>query len=93
MVTPEAAFFQEEGTHFFHAGLIQAVEGLVQEQKLRLFHHGLGDAQTLPHTHGVFPHMLPAFGVQADSSIAAATCSLEMVRRIWARSHRFWNPE
>ena len=30
------SFFQEEGTHFFHAGLIQAVEGLVQEQKLRL---------------------------------------------------------
>ena len=65
MVTPEAAF-QEEGTHFFHAGLIQAVEGARPGQKLRLFHHGLGDAQTLPHTHGVFPPTcFRLFGVQA----------------------------
>lgn len=39
MVTPEAAFSWKRASHFLHTGLIQAVEGLVRQQELRVFHN------------------------------------------------------
>ena len=58
--------FQKEGTDLRHAIFVQAVEGLVQNQKFRILHDGLGNAETLTHAEGIFPHRLFHIRIQAN---------------------------
>ena len=57
---------EQQGSDFRSSFLIQAVEGLVQDEQLRVLHDRLGQAETLTHTEGVFPHRLSEAGVQTD---------------------------
>ena len=52
-LAPLIAQRPDEGAHLRDADGVQAVDGLVQNQQLRVVHHRQGDGQPLLHTQGV----------------------------------------
>ena len=59
---------QQKPTNILHAGFIQSVHRLVQDQNIRVFHDRLCNAETLPHAERIFAHMLAAFGVKPHAA-------------------------
>ena len=60
--------FQKQLPHLLHALVVEAVHGLVQDQKERIFHDRLCNAEALAHTEGIFADVLFRFRVQTDFS-------------------------
>ena len=52
----------------FDALVVEAVHGLIQNEKIGVLHDGLGDAKTLTHTKGIFPHMLLIIRVKSHQT-------------------------
>ena len=50
--------FQKKGTDLCHAVFVQTIEWFIQDQKFRILHNGLRDAQPLPHPQRILSHGL-----------------------------------